>query len=430
MTRRSGVTLVEVMVAMFIMALGLMSLLTLFPLGALRMAQAIKDDRTKFAADNANAVGRMWWHNIWIDGNKGTQLTYRSALPNEPLLGALNNNLYTPFLGSQSTAYWTFANPVPPNAPLWPVYKDYSNTNASNPTYVDITAPGVPVFVDPIGFNVITLPNPTSNPSPAQQAQQSFLGGQEQVPGNGVNQYPLPLVGGQAVRYGGIPRRSLAQVQRMGVQPPNVNSLNNPFIKSSLQAAVRMCTLPDDIEFTNNGRAVDFPPIGTVQRGGKFTFAWLLQRDHNAYPDQVRMTTVIYSGRSADFPNDERVYTGFVSVGSTGVTLIWSGNPDDKPKIKKGGWILDSGRNQPMDALGNLNPAGPFPVYLKANFYRVVAINEDTSTSMTLELQTPVSRGSPGVAPGTIEPVNLIVMDNVAEVFDRGLISPASIPEP
>ena len=50
MRRRPGITLVEVLIAIFIMAIGLLALLTLFPLGALRMAQALQADRTASAA--------------------------------------------------------------------------------------------------------------------------------------------------------------------------------------------------------------------------------------------------------------------------------------------------------------------------------------------------------------------------------------------
>lgn len=60
-TRRNGVTLVEVLTAIFVMALGLMALLTLFPLGALTMAQAIKDDRTGTAARSGEGVARTAW---------------------------------------------------------------------------------------------------------------------------------------------------------------------------------------------------------------------------------------------------------------------------------------------------------------------------------------------------------------------------------
>jgi hypothetical protein len=56
MKRRSGVTLVEVLVAIFVMALGLLTLLALFPLGVLTMEQAIQDDRTATASETATAI--------------------------------------------------------------------------------------------------------------------------------------------------------------------------------------------------------------------------------------------------------------------------------------------------------------------------------------------------------------------------------------
>jgi prepilin-type N-terminal cleavage/methylation domain-containing protein len=56
--RESGVTLVEVLVAIFIMGVGLLALLTLFPLGALDMAQAIKDDRAAAIAADAVAFSQ------------------------------------------------------------------------------------------------------------------------------------------------------------------------------------------------------------------------------------------------------------------------------------------------------------------------------------------------------------------------------------
>ena len=52
----AGVALLEVLAAIFVMGVGLLALLTLFPLGALEMAQAIKDDRTAAVADNAAAL--------------------------------------------------------------------------------------------------------------------------------------------------------------------------------------------------------------------------------------------------------------------------------------------------------------------------------------------------------------------------------------
>jgi len=53
---RAGITLVEVLVAIFTLGVGLLALLTLFPLGALEMAQAVKDDRAAKIAVDAVAL--------------------------------------------------------------------------------------------------------------------------------------------------------------------------------------------------------------------------------------------------------------------------------------------------------------------------------------------------------------------------------------
>jgi hypothetical protein len=56
---QAGSTLTEVLVAIFVMAIGLLALLALFPLGALSMAQAIKDDRTAAIAADATALSAL-----------------------------------------------------------------------------------------------------------------------------------------------------------------------------------------------------------------------------------------------------------------------------------------------------------------------------------------------------------------------------------
>jgi hypothetical protein len=65
MRHRSGLTLVEVLVAIFVMGIGLIALLTLFPIGILRFAQAIRDEKCASAARNAHAISLL--HNIRMD---------------------------------------------------------------------------------------------------------------------------------------------------------------------------------------------------------------------------------------------------------------------------------------------------------------------------------------------------------------------------
>jgi type II secretory pathway pseudopilin PulG len=59
MQRRTGTTLVEVLVAIFVMGIGMLAVLTLFPLGALNMAQAIRDDRVMHSAVTAKAFAEV-----------------------------------------------------------------------------------------------------------------------------------------------------------------------------------------------------------------------------------------------------------------------------------------------------------------------------------------------------------------------------------
>jgi hypothetical protein len=61
MRARSAATLVEVLVAIFVMGIGLLAILALFPIGAYRMAQAIQDDRMANIGLTSDAVATMWW---------------------------------------------------------------------------------------------------------------------------------------------------------------------------------------------------------------------------------------------------------------------------------------------------------------------------------------------------------------------------------
>src|SRR5262249_40153322 len=119
-TGRGAVTLIEVLVAIFVVAIGLMALLTLFPLGALSMAQAVKDDRTAHVAYNMNAIARAYWEfNLESIATNGTD--YESPI-NDPNNGALTSP------GGGLPALRT-KNP-PYTGPSYPVYMDFWGSTA------------------------------------------------------------------------------------------------------------------------------------------------------------------------------------------------------------------------------------------------------------------------------------------------------------
>jgi hypothetical protein len=60
MPRRPAATLMEILVSIFLMGIGLLAILALFPLGAFRMAQAIQQDRAGHLAHNGFAVAQTF----------------------------------------------------------------------------------------------------------------------------------------------------------------------------------------------------------------------------------------------------------------------------------------------------------------------------------------------------------------------------------
>lgn len=59
LTRRSGLTLLEVLITIFVMGIGMLSVLTLFPLAARKIGIAIDMDRATQAAANASAISLL-----------------------------------------------------------------------------------------------------------------------------------------------------------------------------------------------------------------------------------------------------------------------------------------------------------------------------------------------------------------------------------
>jgi prepilin-type N-terminal cleavage/methylation domain-containing protein len=87
---RRGVTLMEVLIAMFVMALGLLSVLALFPLGAKQMADAVKDERTLQTALIVEENARIFWRNLYPT-NATLDSDPSVAFAAEPALQAFDN---------------------------------------------------------------------------------------------------------------------------------------------------------------------------------------------------------------------------------------------------------------------------------------------------------------------------------------------------
>jgi prepilin-type N-terminal cleavage/methylation domain-containing protein len=333
MNQRSGTTLTEVLVAIFIMAIGLMAVMTLFPVGALSMAQALRDDRAAQAAQNAAAVAEA--RNVRHD----------------PLV----NN-------------WFQRMAKPSKVDPFSMTKD-------NPGY---DGPSLPVFVDPIGAVL--------------------------DPGS-LN----PTLGGQPF---GIPRTNITyKVNRAGTW------VDTPL---DSQHAYEWFSLLDDLTYLSPasnpayGVPTNNPQTDPVQREGRYTWAYMLQRPRLTDPEVVSVTVVVYNARSQQVPLEPagNVFTKVVfdrSVTQVLVPYAYAGKA--KPNIRKGDWILDA-------TMGYQGPKG-FIYEPHGYFYRVVsvadAVDANKQPALLLDLPAPPRASTKGDAYSV-----LIFMENALEVFEKG----------
>jgi hypothetical protein len=386
--------LTEVLVAIFVMAIGLLALLTLFPIGALSMAQAIKDDRTAHAGKDGYAIA------IAID------------IQHDPFV--VNNGLAAP--GSSTTYLLNPYPTVPAVAGLAPDLK----------TIPGYDGPSYPIFVDPIGCRnfqslgtAVNLPYPTAGNLPP----------------------PGPPFGGLS----SSPRQPISSVPA----PATVLNPNAP-----VQSILRWCTSMDDITFS----AGKNPPqeladagtpalsAGGVQRENRYTWAWLLRRPNATDPSQVDINVVVYSGRSSTTLGETAYpgvfFGGYFDVTQTPPQVVPTKNfvdvpyqPGARPNVRTGTWILDATMEYFNAAAVPANQPDPH-----GYFYRVVGVTElgalsppypAGSLGLRLEIQSTLKSRIPFVPPnftfpdvtftGTIQAPQpygvLVVMENVAEVF-------------
>jgi hypothetical protein len=353
----------EVLVAIFVMAIGLISLLVLFPLGALTMAQALKDGRTAQAAANAFAIaearGIRFDPNLFPN-NKPYDLLTDPTMSNNLSGGVVMSGFPVNLYGA------TIAVPGGTNAITNSGIHNGPSSVAASP----YDGPGYPVYVDPIGVNLAS----TSLP--------------------------------------GLPGFQIPRVTVSGI--------------ATLADAYRWFSLQDDLTFNSGDPTPGSAYLlggSTVEREGRYTWAYLLRRPKYGINSMVDLTVVVYSGRpqqlplgeTAFAPNTGKSWTNGINFdpSTNKVNLPYTGV---KPPVTKGTWILDA-------TMVNDNYE-PDP---HGFFYRVVGVSDGPVVSgvpsVDLELQAPPRMPTQYLdAKRNLHTYGvLVIMDNVVEVFDKGL---------
>jgi hypothetical protein len=378
---------VEVLVALFIMALGMIALLTLFPLGALQMGQALKDDRCSQAVNAADNYMRTYWKQYVLEQPNNP----------DPFITAFwnprNNPYYVagPGYGQNST--------VLPTIPAGQMRNLRSNNAITAGTLAEVAS--YPIFIDPRGFE-----GRRKNPTFSQEV--FWVAGRQ----------PTPY-------QARIPRRTLA----VSVSPlPPTPMLSGLVAFGPYVDPVRTCTMLDDLTYDENAsaRRVDSNNMPLpIERQGRYTWAWMLQLPRTADTTTANMTVVVYDNRNPDYPavDGEAAYAVAFTPGATSVTFNYPAGA--VPNIRAGSWVLDGSMQSSAAAT-----AQGFPDFRLANFYRVTGLEiDETSNAIRLDLQTPIKPLPSGTWPGGTYPGTLYVLKGVAEVFERKPLSPSNQPD-
>jgi hypothetical protein len=367
-TSRPGVSLTEVLVAMFVMALGMIALMTLFPLGAMQVGQALRDDRASQLARQADGYLRQWWrHEIVPNPNNTESAFWALDDPNLILRKPVGNGVFLDCYLGTNTSY-------APVSAVGPGFQLLTNSNIATPavptspfiliptaTYPPL--PAAPVISD---FSVqVTLGSPTSRPSyPVMIDPNRFkyqLGSMEMT---------WVARSSVATPYGLLlPRRSTNAA--LVINPP---TQTKPLIDP-----IDLAGLTDDMSFTPNGA----PQGGTViGRQGRFTWTAVIQRPRNDVRTVADLHVLVYDQRPVlPQPRDEYVGPPDVAAttGTRTITVTLPNRGENQAVlIRRGGWVIDG----TIDTSTTPTAAG-----IRRNFlpYRISGITEGaTNTTATL----------------------------------------------
>jgi hypothetical protein len=488
--RRPGLSLTEVLVAMFITAIGLIALFTLFPLGALQVAQALKDDRTAQCAGQADAYVRQFWRHQVIErqraglpvDNSVWALDDPNLLARRPDTGSTSPNR-APIPGVFEVYYAGFHNDRPLSArrqlPVGAVILPAGATGTNQEP-----ASTVGLFVDAFPPRAL---NNTGEVTPAVSPPDCFYTGpgypgyatSGYVDGRGairqdVPSYPMILdavgalgrtaperiwvaAGGGGRDLEGMQQPLTSDREKretiFGVrqfisstitpQPGDVVGTLIPrrkpdaFVATqgpvALSQASAIFSLTDDLTFQPNGA----PNPSLLGRQGRYTWAAVLQRPHNNDTLTAKFWVLVFDGRpSRAIPTREEVVLANTFVnGGAGV------GPEPRPinlinlNIPMRGPEQSSlVRRGGWIMLANLNPNPTSPARA-ISFHRIVGLTESDPVDL------PVFPGAntqvttvpyqldldPPVPPETQGNPQVYLFGGLTEVFARPNLTPDDV---
>ncbi|HEY1188667.1 MAG TPA: prepilin-type N-terminal cleavage/methylation domain-containing protein [Gemmata sp.] len=285
MTRRSGMTMTEVLVAIFVVAIGLAGVMSMVPFGAKQMSDALVADRATSHATTIDGMVRPYWKEKIVED------TRQDNLPPPP-------------------------PPNPASAPP-PRYFD------QEPFFIAMDDPGR------------GLPKPTAGPSYPVFLDPMGVVGRRGQPGE------LWVGDGGSTN---VPRRTMNGVQYLAPFGPYLSLTGMPNTPSGLNrpnpqeasTALRMWSQPDGFSWDEDSRPVSGPSM----REYRYNALAVIQRPTNSARYTATLKVVVFSNRRhLFFPSNgpEVKFTGVNFVPTlTTIQLPTSA------EVQKGSWIMDA----------------------------------------------------------------------------------------
>jgi len=363
--QRAGFSLTEVMVATFVMAMGIICLLTLFPVGAVQMGRALRDDRAQTMC----------------------------ALADGPTtFGLPVNEDY--FLGLDRAGF----NPIEHFGIGQPGYEGFRYVSPLS------ARPSFPVLYDPIGMGSYYVPIPDMLPLDSQNNKRDTIAMKGDFPRRASRIYYPDL--------------------NNSIPPPRLPTLFSNSYR--LNWAIAHWTMPDDLTFGTNAFPANadgnLPVIGQpIIRQGRFNSAVVIQRTENAKRITADIKILVFDRRApgVNSTSNEKVVSS--ATGPTKLTNPPTTLPDPDPLVdgelspakiasgltqltftgtgfgfRFGSWLMD-GSIADLNRQADGSPptpasiANPRPPQIRtANFYRIISVNEDAPTNTTtVDIETP-----------------------------------------
>lgn len=384
-THRPGLTLTESLVALFVMALGLLSLLTLFPLGALQIGQALKDDRCGQTALQADGYLRAYWQKNVVEPPHLEDTNILQAMEN-PGMGATPIGSSITGASSENPIKITSAGHGLTTGQVVMIHDVGGLTSANGERTVTVT-----------DANTFTIADTSS--------------------------VPVDGTGGPAYTTGGIWVLKLAGtepsypvlVDPLGINAPlNIASIANAnkiprksFVPiSNPTLAIKTCCMLDDLTFGAN----DQPEAGGWQ--ARYNWSAVLQHRTNTLIHEAEVKILVFDQRQPllPVPNPEVSADAATAPGATSITLTVPAGDADTIYVRKGGWVMD----------GTVQAS---PVIRNSNFYRISGVTDNGGGSYTLDLETPIKPNVNG-SPDAAFTAKFYFFAGLAEVFERPQLKP------